>query len=149
MKRIILILCLLLSLALLFAEQAGKVKCSLNLGMPCGATLGLGLGSLHAENSESFLNIHGHYANYLWFTGVNYEIRSYNNKRTIYGLARGGIDYMELRELLIGKYEPFLLPHLVFGIGRRFKAGSNNYVFIEWDAGLKPSFTNINIGYCF
>jgi hypothetical protein len=41
------------------------------------------------------------------------------------------------------------LPHIVVGMGYRIYIGNANHLFIEWDIGLKPSLSNINLGATF
>lgn len=149
LTRPLLILCLLLSLSLLFAQEADKTKISLNLGVVSGATIGVELGSPSGKNQESYLNICAHYAHIISFAGVNYETRHYNSKNKFYYLTAAGIDYLEMMEIFSEDFHHYFLPHLVAGIGYRFKVGQDSHMFIEWDFGLKPSITNINLGISF
>ncbi|MGI6197552.1 MAG: hypothetical protein ACOYIS_00285 [Candidatus Cloacimonadaceae bacterium] len=157
MKRIILILSLLLALSMLFGERASKIKTSLNLGLLNGASLGLELGSPEGKNREHYLNINGYYNKIVWFAGANYEIRTHTKKGNLYHLLAAGVDYGEMYVPLFSLFEPdnsdeikrMLIPHLVVGIGYRFNIGNNSHMFIEWDMGVKPSLSNINLGVTF
>ena len=157
MKRIIIILCLLLALSMLFGERASKIKTSLNLGLLNGASLGLELGSPEGKTREHYLNICGYLAQDIWFAGANYEIRNHNKKGNFYHLVAAGVDYGEVYVPLLSLAEPdsrddikrMFIPHLVVGIGYRFNIGKDSHMFIEWDMGVKPSLSNINLGITF
>jgi hypothetical protein len=144
---------------LLFSEQARKAKSSINLGLVSGATIGLELGNPDAIDKESYINLMCFYSDFLWFVGMNYEIRTYNNKNNFYYLVSGGFNYGEMT-MLIGnvggpntgeedEISRILIPHIVFGAGYQTALGKDIHLFIEWDVGIKASISNINIGLSF
>jgi len=157
---------LLISLSVLTAERAFKVKCSANLGLYSGVSVGVGSVNPDKINQYRYINliyysIPSIYSSGLrvpWHAGVNYEIRTYKRNNT-YFLLSGGLVYAEMLIVSADSEDYFwlppiefiglLLPHVVVGVGYRINLGHDNHLFIEWDIGLKPTISNINLGVSF
>ncbi|MDZ4183224.1 MAG: hypothetical protein U1B83_10140 [Candidatus Cloacimonadaceae bacterium] len=146
MRFYVVLLTFMFSLSLLFAEQVSKAKGSIGLGLVNGASIGLGWDNANKPNRDYYVNAVYYQGEIFWYAGINHETRFYLN-RHFYAPLTVGVDYLECT--IADKYGSSLFPHLTIGIGGQVVVSENIHLYIEWDLGIKPSVSNINIGLSF
>ncbi len=156
MKIAVITLLFICFMSCLMAFEMPKMKASANLGVLNGATLGFCFSGHGVKNQEHFINLDYYYHDRLRAAGLNYEIRLL--KKRFYGLLEMGVCFGELAPSEAHSWydqsesvdaDQIFLPHIVFGIGYPIRISPQNQLFIEWDFGIKPSLSNINIGFSF
>lgn len=151
-------LCLLiLSISQLNGELVPKFKGSGSLGYVSGVIFGIGVTNTDKPKRERYLNAILYKIDGLTIAGINHETRFLLSKK-YYTLITAGSDFVaykltttyanpNLEDTI--EYGSWILPHLTAGIGYQTVLVEGIHLFIEWDLGIKPSISNINIGITF